>query len=157
MSTLRRSVKAVLRPIARPFLRPIFRRFTEVGQRIDELSELAVRLDKHLPIVENAIESQNAVLRAAARERAAARAELERLKEELARAQGQIDALREEILPLTAGSPDAAAPDEPAAEEPAAEEPAAEEPEPPAPGPGNGPGPEAKRPVEVDGRTGVSA
>ena len=151
MSTLRRSVKAVLRPFARPFLRPIFRRFTEIGQRVDELSALAVRLDKHLPIVESAIESQNAVLRAAARDRAAARAELERLKEELARAQSQIDALREEILPLTSGSPG------PGPDRAATAEPPADEPEPPAPGRQNGPAPDAARPVEVDGRTGVSA
>lgn len=121
MSILRRSVKKLLRPFARPFLRPIFRRFEEVGRRLDEVGQMTVRLDRHLPVVENVIESHNAELRSAERDRAAVRAELDRLKDELGRARRQIEALRDDVAALSIGGSGAPepVPDEPAALSPA--------------------------------------
>ncbi len=84
VSTLKRAVRAVLRPIARLLLRPIIRR----------IDELAVRVDRHLPIIENVIESQNAELRSRARERVELRADLERMRDDLNRVRREIDALR---------------------------------------------------------------
>src|SRR3989442_2929612 len=114
-SALTRTLRALLRPFARPFLRPIFRRIEEAERRIDEVNQLAVRLDQHLPIVENVIESQNAELRSGAREGTEVRAELGRLKDELVRTQNQIQTLREDFaLTFTSSSP-AAVPVEPPA------------------------------------------
>ncbi len=110
-----RALRALLRPFARPFLRPIFRRIEEAERRIDEVNQLAVRLDRHLPIVENLIESQNTELRSGAREGTEVRTELGRLKDELVRTQNQVQALREDVALTFNASPPAAVPVEPAA------------------------------------------
>jgi hypothetical protein len=94
VSTLKRTMKRVLRPLLHPIL-----------HRIDEVRHMAVRLDRHLPLVTNAIESQNAELRAAARHRAEVRAELDRLRDDLQRTQQQVEALHGEFaLALSAGA-----------------------------------------------------
>jgi len=77
----------VLRPVAHLILRPVYR-------RMDEIARLAERVDRHLPIVENVIESQNADLRARTRESAEIRAELGRLREDLVEVRRQLDELR---------------------------------------------------------------
>ena len=92
VTRLKRAVRTLLRPFARPMLRPILR-------RIDEVNELAVRLDRHLPIIENAIQSQNAELRSRARSEANVRAELDRLGEELAHTRRQVEELRQAATP----------------------------------------------------------
>jgi DNA repair ATPase RecN len=94
VSRIKGAIRALLRPIVRALLRPVNRRIDEMNRRVDELSELTERLDRHLPIVENAIESQNAELRSRARSEVDVRAEMDRLREDLARAQQQIDAIR---------------------------------------------------------------
>jgi transposase len=98
VSSLKPLVKAVLRPFVRPVLRPIFRRLDEAAVRLDEVNDLAVRLDRHLPLIENAITSQNADLRASAREQGRIRAEVDQLKDDLVRTQKQIESLRDDLV-----------------------------------------------------------
>jgi hypothetical protein len=93
MASPKRIARTLLRPFIRPVTRPVYRRLEALEQRIDDVDQLAVRLDRHLPIVENAIESQNAELRTGARDRAQVHAELRRLRDELERTQRQVDAL----------------------------------------------------------------
>jgi chromosome segregation ATPase len=88
---------AVLRPFARPLLRPLFGRLDRMQRQIDELDRLAKRLDRHLPIVENLIDSHNATLRTSARDVAQLRADLERAQSELRQALSQVDRLREDL------------------------------------------------------------
>src|SRR5205823_240787 len=86
-------------------------RLAALEQRIDDVDHLAVRLDRHLPLVENAIESQNAELRSGARDRAQVHAELRRLREELERTQRQLDGLRRrDAVTAEAAAPAAPAP-----------------------------------------------
>lgn len=94
MSTLKRAARRLLRPLLEPILR-----------RVDETRHIAVELDRALPLVRSSIESQNAELRASERHRIELRAELDRVQEDLARAQQQIEALRDEFtLALGAGA-----------------------------------------------------
>jgi hypothetical protein len=102
VSILKRIVWAILRPFARPLLRRADRRIDALDRRVDEVNHLAVRVDRHLPLVENAIKSQNAELRGAARERLEVRAELERLRADLECTQRQLNALRAGSRPASA-------------------------------------------------------
>jgi hypothetical protein len=90
VSMLLRTVRRVLRPIARPFLRPFVRRIEKLEDRLNDVSELVRRVDRHLPIVESVILSENSALRRAAREDIALRAEVDRLRRE-------VEALRERL------------------------------------------------------------
>jgi hypothetical protein len=90
-------VKALLRPFVRPLLRPVIRRFEAVEKRLDEVQDLAVRLDRHLPILENVIESQNAELRSQTRSPGDVSAELAALKQDLARTRLEVQALQRHV------------------------------------------------------------
>jgi hypothetical protein len=102
----------VLRPLTRRLLPPLSRRIAgPISKRVDELSDLVIRLDRHLPLVENAMESQNAELRSWARRDAEFRAELQCLRDELLRTRRELEALREDLAlgrpaekPLPVGS-----------------------------------------------------
>jgi len=98
VANLKRFARRLLRPLARPFLRPIFRRIEDAERRLDEVSELAVRLDRYLPLVTSSIEAQNAELRAGIRDRAEVRAELQKLAADVMSLQRQIEALRDDFL-----------------------------------------------------------
>jgi hypothetical protein len=88
------ALKRIVRSILRPFARPLLRRIDALARRVDEVEYLAVRMDRHLPLVENAIKSQNSELRGVARERAQIRADLERLRTDLEYTQQHVQALR---------------------------------------------------------------
>ncbi len=87
---MKRAVKVLLRP----FVRPLLRRIDALRRRVDEVAD---RMDRHLPVIENEIESQNALLRSSTRDAIQLRAELERLRDDLVKAQRQIDILREDF------------------------------------------------------------
>lgn len=75
-------------------LRPILRRMDAMNVRIDELAE---HVHRHLPIIENAIESQNAELRARARKAAVEQSELDRLRDDLTQTRQQVEALQRRL------------------------------------------------------------
>ena len=82
----------MLRRPGRYLLRPVLRRIEQVSDRTEEVR-------RHLPLVENAIESQNAELRSRARADSDLRAELASVKAELIRISQQLDALQRESGP----------------------------------------------------------
>jgi chromosome segregation ATPase len=71
----------------------------QLSKRIDDLNELVVRLDRRLPLIENAIESQNAMLRSRPLDMAEVREQLQGLQEELVDTQRQVELLRREFAP----------------------------------------------------------
>src|SRR5262245_53542140 len=106
VSTMKRTVKRALRP----FARPLGVRLQELSRRIDEVRDVAMRLDERLPVVENVIESQHALLRTAARDTEVLRGELAGVSEELAAAERQLLALREDVDLATGVRPRTVAP-----------------------------------------------
>jgi hypothetical protein len=98
VAAVKRTIRALLSSLSKPFFRPISRRIEDVDRRTGEVEDLAVRLDRQLPAVESAIESQNTELRSRARGAVEFRAEVERMKSELARTRLQLESLRQEVM-----------------------------------------------------------